>query len=438
MNSCKEPSNEHVDLLMPGASMDFHDEICQVSLGGVGSVMPLSGPETTQLLPEQFVIEEDTGDAMAMTVGSEHYCGHELAPSCEIQPSQRLQDQYLSDQLTSPYVQFRYGYSLRVAQAMTGQATHDDQLWGDQDPRNDNGGWEHQIQCQTDHWIVTDAVSAGGQSIVRAEDASLGQFISDWSEPPSFTDQLQTLEDPNANVEETKQVYYVQVDEMGQNLVVPLLTPNAAVQDHVDMPQSEGMAELAQEKPSSLTQEDVVLQELTNQEAAAGIPTDGICAVKQCRRFGHPIKNLKRHYEENHYNGVMGARKITFICDECGKTFAQRAHLNSHVATKHTGPSKKPKDVDPASKTLQCPHCPKKYKGKSGLDKHVNSVHLNLRVTCHLCSKDFRQKVHLHNHIKAQHHLDVDDLKKTRVDYKRLASDDKENVQQVKRSKKRS
>ena len=41
MNSCKEPSNEHVDLLMPGGSMDFHDEICQVSLGGVGSVMPL-------------------------------------------------------------------------------------------------------------------------------------------------------------------------------------------------------------------------------------------------------------------------------------------------------------------------------------------------------------------------------------------------------------
>lgn len=49
---------------------------------------------------------------------------------------------------------------------------------------------------------------------------------------------------------------------------------------------------------------------------------------------------------------------------------------------------------------FRCPECPKEYGHKRNLDRHRNSVHLNLRHACHDCGIRFREKYDLRKHDK--------------------------------------
>ena len=77
-------------------------------------------------------------------------------------------------------------------------------------------------------------------------------------------------------------------------------------------------------------------------------------------------------------------------CEVCGKGFARKDHLKSHLR-KHSG------------EMLDCPICPRKFYDKSSLKEHHRVIHENVRYTCDSCSKSFSSKTGLVRHCQAVH-----------------------------------
>lgn len=83
---------------------------------------------------------------------------------------------------------------------------------------------------------------------------------------------------------------------------------------------------------------------------------------------------------------------ITYECQICKITFATARTLKKHEQS-HTGPD------------LVCEHCSKIYKQKNSLNKHILSVHKNirLRVACLLCSKILWNRNIMREHVQNEH-----------------------------------
>ncbi|XP_051984225.1 oocyte zinc finger protein XlCOF6-like isoform X2 [Xyrauchen texanus] len=76
----------------------------------------------------------------------------------------------------------------------------------------------------------------------------------------------------------------------------------------------------------------------------------------------------------------------SFICPECGKSFAHKGHFNEHLKI-HTG-----------VKPYVCPHCEKAFTCKGHLKRHIR-IHTGERpYTCSECGKSFRCPANLKDH----------------------------------------
>ena len=116
----------------------------------------------------------------------------------------------------------------------------------------------------------------------------------------------------------------------------------------------------------------------------------------ECKVCGSAFReryNLTRHEKTVHGNYIKG-----FACTECPKKFEKRSGLNYHIEIHHT---EKPQQVDCSicDKTFlhpeilkrhkkfvhvepshECSQCQSKFKLKSKLDRHINTVHNKVRI----------------------------------------------------------
>ncbi|KAJ8901360.1 hypothetical protein NDN08_007206 [Rhodosorus marinus] len=80
-------------------------------------------------------------------------------------------------------------------------------------------------------------------------------------------------------------------------------------------------------------------------------------------------------------------QKREFSCRHCKRTFTQSGHRNEHERREHLGEG------------LACELCGKKFGVKSRMERHVRSVHENIRShECGVCGSKFKQKSHLQKH----------------------------------------
>ena len=86
-------------------------------------------------------------------------------------------------------------------------------------------------------------------------------------------------------------------------------------------------------------------------------------------------------------------------CNECGKSFANKYTLKTHVDEVHLG-----KREHKGIRDHQCNECNKAYYRKSHLKVHIKYVHRDIRdYKCDECSKAFHKKSDLNRHIKTVH-----------------------------------
>ncbi|GAB0096620.1 hypothetical protein DMENIID0001_121500 [Sergentomyia squamirostris] len=81
-----------------------------------------------------------------------------------------------------------------------------------------------------------------------------------------------------------------------------------------------------------------------------------------------------------------------FICEECGKSFGTKGGLTAHQIT-HSDDF-----------TIQCPHCPKKFKSNKRLKRHID-VHNETKYTCPHCGILLKTQITLKMHLLV--HSDV-------------------------------
>ncbi|KAI5637196.1 zinc-finger double domain-containing protein [Phthorimaea operculella] len=107
----------------------------------------------------------------------------------------------------------------------------------------------------------------------------------------------------------------------------------------------------------------------------------------------HVSQNELSSYQRHLRNSLkhVSQNELRFICDPCGKRFADKTKLRDHIEEKHL------------HKTYQCHICNKPSKNRVGLDQHIRNVHKgrpNNKV-CHYCGKAFPTKVQLESHIRS-------------------------------------
>ena len=72
---------------------------------------------------------------------------------------------------------------------------------------------------------------------------------------------------------------------------------------------------------------------------------------------------MNRHIEQVHL-GLQIFKPAK--CEECGKVFSKKGHLDRHVRTIHMGMK---------DESEPCPHCGKIFTTKSSLEPHIEAVH---------------------------------------------------------------
>ena len=103
----------------------------------------------------------------------------------------------------------------------------------------------------------------------------------------------------------------------------------------------------------------------------------------------------KKSHLDTHIQAKHSANPPSFPCPECDKTFTQQSNLNTHIRIKHS--------ANPPS--FACPECDKTFTEKGHLDAHIRTKHSANPPSfqCPECDKTFTQKGHLNTHIRIKH-----------------------------------
>ena len=90
-------------------------------------------------------------------------------------------------------------------------------------------------------------------------------------------------------------------------------------------------------------------------------------------------------------------RRITFKCEHCVKTFAQKCNLTTHIRKEH------PNKVQVKEKH-PCFHCQQKFQTFAMLERHNQDVHRDFKPHhCTQCDVSFKTLVGLKGHVDAEH-----------------------------------
>ena len=126
--------------------------------------------------------------------------------------------------------------------------------------------------------------------------------------------------------------------------------------------------------------------------------------------------HLNRH-AETHSN-------IVYPCDTCEMTFKRKEGLNHHMRKIHkvemiveADHLKKETDLDDDEKRenltevseskYKCTHCEKKFRNNTHLKRHEDT-HTGVKYSCDICPSEFTRSDNLNKHMKNKHTTDAD------------------------------
>jgi uncharacterized C2H2 Zn-finger protein len=118
---------------------------------------------------------------------------------------------------------------------------------------------------------------------------------------------------------------------------------------------------------------------------------DDPCQCDQCGRSFQSSVYLKRHHRVH----MDTASRLTHMCTMCGKLFVSTSGLNYHMTSVH--------DKDNIDKTdwISCPNCPRVFKKRHQLRKHMPVHTGETCCQCSLCGKPFKSlsALRFHRHV---------------------------------------
>lgn len=158
------------------------------------------------------------------------------------------------------------------------------------------------------------------------------------------------------------------------------------------------------------------------------MPLDGGKPVFACNECDHSFTGgvIKMYFH-------MIVHKGPFICEQCGKQLSNSQSLKFHITHVHSGkPKKIPKPPNrwvtksmflsspkfnctpgtvcilcyrlvPQERRVKCKLCERRFADKSGMYRHLKSVHKKIRAKCNLCPKDYSSHTGLYIHKKKTH-----------------------------------
>ena len=110
----------------------------------------------------------------------------------------------------------------------------------------------------------------------------------------------------------------------------------------------------------------------------------GMYPCKHCSKTFHRKSNL-RHHMWSH------TKEKQVKCLECNQVLSSESSLKMHKFIKHSG-------TEPQ---FHCQQCPKKFKTKDSLKKHIGTTHTTiLNFACDVCPKKFYNEPNLRRHKK--------------------------------------
>lgn len=134
---------------------------------------------------------------------------------------------------------------------------------------------------------------------------------------------------------------------------------------------------------------------------------------------------IQQHYQTaKHKNKVLKSQHIkvfdgVFNCDDCGKIFGKKKHLNDHIRDIHTALKcdkcnrrfRTEKEFNlhkmrhSKSSGFACSYCPKIFTNNPNLRRHERTHTEIKKFVCSICDKNFGQKTNLLRHIKIHKEL---------------------------------
>lgn len=83
-----------------------------------------------------------------------------------------------------------------------------------------------------------------------------------------------------------------------------------------------------------------------------------------CGKHVNTYASLQLHMKRLHSSEKLPPKEKNFKCDQCGKLFYSRGHLNEHINGVHN-----------RSSSVQCPECGKSFHTAKRMKKHLFNAH---------------------------------------------------------------
>ena len=101
--------------------------------------------------------------------------------------------------------------------------------------------------------------------------------------------------------------------------------------------------------------------------------------------------SIKQECKEKDPLNIADENLREFNCDKCDKRFSQKSGLNRHIKSVHE------------NVRYNCDKCGKSFSQKDNLNIHIKSVHEKIRYNCDKCEKRFCSNQYLSQHIQSAH-----------------------------------